>query len=262
LFLPFYFILWSHIIDNYTIMVYNRLGDIMNWKRLQKNKNLTTILYLTTRILVFAILAFAIVQMVKEHNYEYDSRNAFIITQCVILLTYSFIPMIIEKQFKVEIPEAMEVLFIFFGIGSLLIGEIIGAYQMNSWWDGVMHFMGGSLIAIFSFSLINLLHRSTTFHINLNPFFIVLFAFCCSMTLAVIWEMIEFSIDSTTLSNMQRYRDSITGEPFIGQAALNDTMYDFILGSLGAFVVCTLEYFKLKYKHKFSMMIEPIHPKE
>ncbi|MFA6611624.1 MAG: hypothetical protein WCS78_04495 [Bacilli bacterium] len=234
----------------------------MTWKKLQKNKKLTAILYLTTRILVLGILGFAIYQMIKEQHYEYDSRNAFIITQCVILLAYSFMPMIVEKQFKVEIPEAMEVLFIFFGIGSLLIGEIIGAYRINSWWDGVMHFMSGSLIAIFSFSLINLIHRSTTFHINLNPFFIVLFAFCFSMTLAVLWEIIEFTIDRTSLSNMQRYRDSITGNAFIGQAALNDTMYDFIFGSLGAMVVCTLEYFKLKCKKKFSLMIEPIHKKD
>jgi hypothetical protein len=234
----------------------------MNWKKIQKNKKLTAVLYLSTRILVVLILGFAIYQMIREHNYEYDSRNAFIITQCVILLAYSFIPMIVEKQLKVEIPEAMEVLFIFFGIGSLLVGEIIGAYRANSWWDGVMHFMGGSLIAIFSFSLINLLHRSTTFHINLNPFFIVLFAFCFSMTLAVLWEIIEFMVDRVSLSNMQRYRDSITGDPFIGQAALNDTMYDFIIGSLGALLVCILEFFKLKYKKRFSLMIEPIDQKQ
>ena len=230
----------------------------MDLEKLKKRKKITAICYITTRILVVIILGFAIYQMVVENNYEYDSRNAFIAIQSVLFLAYSFIPMIIEKRWKVEIPESMEILFIIFCIGSLLIGEIVGFYRINSWWDGVMHFMSGSLIAIFSFSLINLLNKNIKIYQILNPFFMVLFAFCFALTLAVIWEIIEFTIDSITQSDMQRYKDSLPGVPFIGQEALRDTMYDFILGGLGALIVCIIEFFNLKYSKRVDLMIEPL----
>lgn len=230
----------------------------MDLEKLKKRKKITAICYITTRILVVIILGFAIYQMVVENNYEYDSRNAFIAIQSVLFLAYSFIPMIIEKRWRVEIPESMEILFIIFCIGSLLIGEIVGFYRINSWWDGVMHFMSGSLIAIFSFSLTNLLNKNIKIYQILNPFFMVLFAFCFALTLAVIWEIIEFTIDSITQSDMQRYKDSLTGVPFIGQEALRDTMYDFILGGLGALIVCIIEFFNLKYAKRVDLMIEPL----
>lgn len=68
--------------------------------------------------------------MIKAINPDNNDNNIFVITQCILLLVYSFIPMIVEKKGNVEISEAMKILFIAFGIDSILIGEIFGAIQL------------------------------------------------------------------------------------------------------------------------------------
>ncbi|HKM29551.1 MAG TPA: hypothetical protein VJZ51_02190 [Bacilli bacterium] len=64
------------------------------------------------------------------------------------------------------------------------------------------------------------------------------------------------------LSNMQRYQDSMSGVLYSGQAALNDTMYDFIFSSLGNAIVCVFGYYKLKYKKKLKLMVKYIESEE
>ena len=58
-----------------------------------------------------------------------------------------------------------------------------------------------------------------------------------TVTAGVIWEIIEYVSDIVNESNMQRAYVSTPhgrGEPFVGQAALKDTMKDLILDSIGA----------------------------
>lgn len=45
---------------------------------------------------------------------------------------------------------------------------------------------------------------------------------------------------------MQRFKDSITNELWLGRAALRDTMKDFILNTIGASFISILGYIDLK----------------
>ena len=47
---------------------------------------------------------------------------------------------------------------------------------------------------------------------------------------------------------MQRYSDSVTREPFLGRAALFDTMKDLVLDTIGALVIAIISYVDLKRK--------------
>lgn len=50
----------------------------------------------------------------------------------------------------------------------------------------------------------------------------------------VLWEVCEYAIDGMmTGSNMQRFNNSVTNEPFIGRRALQDTMIDLMMDTLG-----------------------------
>ena len=50
----------------------------------------------------------------------------------------------------------------------------------------------------------------------------------------VVWEVCEFAIDGMKSgSNMQRFNNSVTNEPFIGRRALQDTMIDLMMDTLG-----------------------------
>ncbi|HHW99977.1 MAG TPA: hypothetical protein GX740_01565, partial [Acholeplasmataceae bacterium] len=77
---------------------------------------------------------------------------------------------------------------------------------------------------------------------------VALFVFCFSLSVGVIWEIIEYLIDGFAASNMQRFRDSITGELWMGREALRDTMKDFMLNTLGAALISVLGYIDLKRK--------------
>lgn len=80
------------------------------------------------------------------------------------------------------------------------------------------------------------------------------------MTAAVGWELIEYGIDIIAGSNMQRHTNSITGEPFLGQRALADTMRDFISTIFGALPFSIIGYFNLKnrkYGFLDSLILKP-----
>ena len=51
-----------------------------------------------------------------------------------------------------------------------------------------------------------------------------------------------------TNSNMQRFKDSITGELWLGRAALKDTMKEFFKNIIGAAFISILGYIDLKRK--------------
>ena len=51
--------------------------------------------------------------------------------------------------------------------------------------------------------------------------------------IGVLWEVCEYAIDGMAGRNMQRFNNSVTGEPFIGRRALQDTMIDLMMDTLG-----------------------------
>lgn len=83
------------------------------------------------------------------------------------------------------------------------------------------------MIGVVGFSLVNILNNSEDLEFKLSPGFVALFVFCFSLSVEVIWEIFEYTIDGLTNSNMQRFKDSITGELWLGRAALKDTMKEF-----------------------------------
>lgn len=213
-----------------------------------KQKVLTLLCYIMMRVIAVIILGFSIYLIIVEKIDELESRYFMIAFYSLLLLGASFLPSIIEHRWKIDIPEFMELLFIAFCIGSLFIGEIVGVYRMNSWWDGLMHTLSGSLIAIFAFSFLRMLNESADIGKKFSPLFVVFLVFCIASTVGVIWEIIEYCADYFTGSNMQRYFDDATGMDFIGQKALRDTMLDFILNSVGAATVCIIGYIDLRVK--------------
>ena len=54
--------------------------------------------------------------------------------------------------------------------------------------------------------MIDILNRSTKFHKMLTPVFVALVAFCFSMTIGVLWEFIEYGMDKTFNTDMQKDR--------------------------------------------------------
>ena len=83
-------------------------------------------------------------------------------------------------------------------------------------------------MAAIGFALIDLFNRSDRFSIKISPYFVAFFAFCFSMTVGVMWEFFEFSMDWFFGLDMQK--DWIVPD-IIG---IVDTMKDLIVNFIGA----------------------------
>ena len=130
----------------------------------------------------------------------------------------------------------------FYIVAHFILGEILDFYVKLKWWDSFLHFTTGMAIALLSFSFINLLNNNID-NFKINTIFAVFFAFTMTITVGVVWEIIEFASDSWFNTNMQRaYVSTLNGrgEALVGQSALKDTMKDLILDSLGAGLMCAI----------------------
>ena len=103
------------------------------------------------------------------------------------------------------------------------------------------------MLGALGFSFVTILNKSEKIPMNLSPVFVAVFAFCFAVTLGVFWDIYEFTFDGILHLNMQKFMLE-NGTPFIGRAALMDTMKDLIVDCLGAFIMSFVGYLSLRYK--------------
>ena len=158
----------------------------------RKNKS-TFILYVVLRTLVILVA----VRQFFIGNYE----NVFL---CVVTLFLFLLPVMIEKMFKVNVPSLLEGIVMVFVFAAEILGEINSYYTRFALWDTMLHVTTGFLAAAVGLSLVVILNRKKVFGLNLSPFFVAMVSFCFSMTIGVLWEFLEFSMDALFATDMQR----------------------------------------------------------
>ncbi len=167
--------------------------------------------------------------------------------QCIFGVFAMLLPGIIKKRLRVDIPSNMLIIYAIFLYCAIYLGEVRSFYY-NVWhWDTILHTFSGAMLGALGFSVINFLNKTDHIPLNLSPIFVAAFAFCFAVTLGVIWEVYEFSVDAIMHTNMQKYALE-NGTPLIGAAALSDTMKDLIVDTIGAFIMSAIGYVSLKYR--------------
>lgn len=211
----------------------------------------TKIFYWIIRIITIGILITALLGFIYYIKDEV-LRNTFIayFLNASGLLIFTFVPDFLIKR-NVRVPALIANIYILMLAAALLLGEIMGFYRNVRGWDSLLHFSTPGLIGLFAYSLINLLNPDKTLN-KLTPLFVSIFTFSFIMMTGVIWEIFEFFMDSVLGYNMQRYINDQTGEPFIGQRALFDTMKDFMLNTLGAVITSVVIYFDAKSTQRIA----------
>ena len=206
-----------------------------------KIKKVTRITYIWQRVLMGVVFIMGLLGVILNKDESVKSEYLFVCAQSAMFLIVSFLPNFLRK-FELDIPDFIYIIFICFCLAHFFCGEILGFFVKIKWWDSVLHTFSGMIIALLSFSLINLLNKNSS-GFKLNIFFAALFAFSLTVSIGVIWEIIEFATDTWFGTNMQRaYVSTMSGrgEALLGQSALADTMKDLILDSIGAAVVCLI----------------------
>ena len=167
--------------------------------------------------------------------------------QCVLGIIAFFIPSIITKRFKIEIPSNMYIVYVVFLYGAIFLGEVGNFYYKVPHWDLILHTFSGAMLGALGFSVVNIFNKDENISVKLSPIFVALFAFQFAITLGVMWEIYEFTFDGLLGVNMQKFALE-DGTQLIGRAALADTMEDLIVDAVGAFIMSIIGYISLKYK--------------
>ncbi len=157
-----------------------------------KNKRSVTIVYLLLRASVILVL----IAQIFNRNFE----NVFL---CVLTLFLFGVPNMVQHRLDIELPNTLEIIILLFIYAAEILGRLTSiAYLPYS--DTVLHTLNGFLCAAVGFSLLDILNREEKIGFSLSPLYLAIVAFCFSMTVAVIWEFFECTMDQLFLLDMQK----------------------------------------------------------
>lgn len=159
---------------------------------MKARKNRTKIQMVLTLIVVFSVI-----RQFFLGNYH----NMFL---GILTLILFMVPQFLDKKLSVTIPVGLETVILIFIFSAEILGEINAFYVKIPIWDSILHTTNGFLMAAIGFALIDLFNRSEKFSIKMSPYFVAFFAFCFSMTVGVLWEFFEFSMDQFFGLDMQK----------------------------------------------------------
>lgn len=181
-----------------------------------------------------------------EHE-KLKSDYALMVVQCSLGILAMLLPGWLARKWRVEIPSGMMILYLLFLYAAIYLGEVQSFYYRIPHWDMILHGFSGGMLGALAFSFVRLLNNSDRVHVELNPLFTAVFAFCFSITLGVFWEFYEYSVDGMLGLNMQKFLQE-NGAMFSGRDALCDTMQDLIINAVGALFTSVVGFISLKYK--------------
>ena len=249
----------------------------MSGKKYRKNaleRALTELRYFWRRkrgvVVVYFVLRLIVVSalILSAINGDYDS--VFI---CLLVLVLFMVPAFLQDKLSMELPSTLEIIILVFIFAAEILGELSDYYVHFPYWDTLLHTTWGFLCAAVGFSLADLLNGSEKVKFQLSPLYLAVCAFCFSMTIGVLWEFFEFSVDfllhkdmqkdtvihafasvslDPTLSNKPIYVSGITDTAVNGVSlglggyldiGLYDTMEDLFVNFIGAVIFSVIGFF-------------------
>lgn len=135
------------------------------------------------------------------------NRNFEDVFYCALTLILLIIPSILQVEFKIELPTPLEIIILLFIFAAEIMGEIGSYYTKFPYWDTMLHTMNGFLAAAIGFSLVDILNRQKSDKFHLSPLYLSIVAFCFSMTIGVMWEFFECTMD--VFFGMDTQKDTI-----------------------------------------------------
>lgn len=227
--------------------------------------------------IVYMILRALVILMMILQIFNKNYENVFL---CALTLLLFIVPSFIQVNLRIELPSALEITILLFIFAAEILGEIQAYYIKFPFWDTVLHTINGFLMAAIGFALADILNRSKRISFQLSPVFLAIVAFCFSMTIGVLWEFFECSMDMFFGLDMQKDTivnsissvmldptggntptsiQNITNVMVNGQdlglggyldLGLLDTMKDLFVNFIGAVVFSIIGYFYVKNRGK------------
>lgn len=242
--------------------------------------------------MVYILLRTSVVLVMLAQIFNRNFENVFL---CVLTLILFMLPSTLERKLDLDLPNTLEIIILLFIYAAEILGEIGAYYVTFPYWDTVLHTLNGFLCAAIGFSLLDILNRHNDVRFHLSPLYLAIMSFCFSMTVGVIWEFFECTMDQLFFLDMQKDTvvsaiGSIMLDPTGGntpivlknitdvivvqadgtQTALGlggyldigllDTMEDLFVNFIGALTFSTIGYFYVRSrgKGKFAKRFIPV----
>lgn len=204
------------------------------------------------------------------------NRNFEDVFYCALTLILLIMPSILQVEFKIELPTPLEIIILLFIFAAEVMGEIGSYYTKFPNWDTMLHTMNGFLAAAIGFSLVDILNRQKSDKFHLSPLYLSIVAFCFSMTIGVMWEFFECTMDvffgmdmqkdtivhtinsvmldptrTQTIVRITDIQDVVVNGQTLGlggylDIGLLDTMKDLFVNFVGAVIFSIIGYFYVK----------------
>ena len=150
---------------------------------------------------VYIVLRLLVILMMVAQFFNGNFENVFL---CVLTLILFLLPTILEKSLQIDLPNALEIIILLFIFAAEILGEIRAFYTTFAYWDTMLHTLNGFLCAAIGFSLVDMCNRHKRVSLSLSPVYMAIVAFCFSMTIGVLWEFFECTMDQFFLLDMQK----------------------------------------------------------
>lgn len=157
--------------------------------------------YKKVDLTVYVVLRILVIVTMISQLFRGNFENVFM---CILTLILFAVPIFIDKKLNIKLPSVLEIIVLLFIFSAEILGEVQNFYGIFKGFDTILHTINGFLCGAIGFSLIDILNRSHKFHAKLSPFFVALVSFCFSMTIGVLWEFFEFSVDNVLKYDMQK----------------------------------------------------------
>ena len=151
--------------------------------------------------LVYILLRASVILVMLAQIFNRNFENVFL---CVLTLFLFMVPSILERKLDIALPNTLEIIILLFIYAAEIMGEIGAYYVTFPYWDTVLHTLNGFLCAAIGFSLLDILNRHNSTRFHLSPLYLAIVAFCFSMTVGVIWEFFECTMDQLFFLDMQK----------------------------------------------------------
>lgn len=156
----------------------------------------------------------------------------------IFLVISSTLPLVIERLWRVRLPTFIQVSYVGFLFLSMFSGEVLGMYSRFYPWDDIMHFISGLFVGMGAVLWLTSVVDRTK--LAVSSWLLAVCVFCLGATIAVVWEVVEFTSDRLFGTFTQRND-------------LFDTMTDLMLGTVSALIVAILLDRALRKKHGLGM---------
>lgn len=150
---------------------------------------------------VYIVLRLLVILMMVAQFFNGNFENVFL---CILTLILFLLPTIFEKSLQIDLPNALEIIILLFIFAAEILGEIRAFYTTFAYWDTMLHTINGFLCAAIGFSLVDMCNRNKRVSLSLSPVYMAIVAFCFSMTIGVLWEFFECTMDQFFLLDMQK----------------------------------------------------------